>query len=172
MKVGDAAMVEQNKKVKPADMIISTGDLAEIIGKTKQWVINLNNNGILHKVERGKYILGASVRAYIEYVTSSSQEDNGKAKQVNEKAELTRLQKEKAQLELEKMRGELYRADEIDMMFTNMILTIKAKLQALPVRTSPMLEGESRKEIERILREEVDAILISMANHDPGGRGS
>ncbi|WP_019007740.1 hypothetical protein [Cohnella laeviribosi] len=46
---------------------ILTSELGAIVGKTPQWIRQLTREGVLKQDDRGKYILGESVQAYIEY---------------------------------------------------------------------------------------------------------
>jgi hypothetical protein len=47
---------------------ILTSELGAIVGKTPQWIRQLTREGVLKQVDRGKYILGESVQAYIKCI--------------------------------------------------------------------------------------------------------
>jgi len=145
---------------------VLTSELGAVIGKTPQWIGQLTREGILKKVARGKYILGEAVQAYIEHVEDGRTEGD-RSRLQDERAELTRIKKEIADLELRKLRGELHSAKDVELLVSDMILTTKAQLQVIPSKLAARLENESAATIEREIRREINAALESLANHKP-----
>jgi len=159
-------MAKKKTEVKIQDSIIGTGELAAIVGKSDRWIRQLTNEGVLKQVSRGKYVLSDAIQAYIEHVMGGK-EDNNKPRYIDEKTEHERLKKERAALELQRLRGELHLAKDVELLVSDLILTTKTKLQAIPSKLAPKLDQEPRTVIERELRREINAVLESLANYEP-----
>jgi hypothetical protein len=145
---------------------ILTSELGAIVGKTPQWIRQLTREGVLKQVDRGKYILGESVQAYIEHVAGGS-EDNKKPRLNDVKTEHELIKKEKSELELAKLRGELHAAKDVERVMSDMILSVKSKLLALPARLAPQLAHESAEVVEKVIRKEINVALSSLADYRP-----
>lgn len=145
---------------------VLTSELGAVIGKSAVWVRQLTRDKVLHQVSRGKYNLGEAVQAYIEHA-SGGKEDDGKPRLVDEKTEHERIKKERAALELQRIKGELHNAADVEQIMTDMILSAKSRLQALPQRLAPKLANEPAGVIERVITEEVNAALSSLATYEP-----
>ena len=145
---------------------VITSELGAIVGKTPQWIRQLTRDGVLKQVSRGKYILGDAVQAYIEHV-EGGKVDDGRPRLRDEQAELTRIKKETAELELRRLRGELHSAKDVEFLVTDLILTTKSKLQTIPSKLAARLENEPSAFIEREIRREIHAALEDLAEHEP-----
>ena len=146
-------------------MIVQTSELAAIVGKSDRWIRQLTTDGILKQVKRGKYILSDAVQAYIAHIEGGKADDN-RPRLRDEQAELTRIKKEIADLELSRLRGELHHAKDVETLVSDLILTTKAKLQAIPTKLAPRLDGEPSTVIEREIRKEINSVLQALADHD------
>lgn len=164
-------MAKRNTEVEMQNSIVGTGELAAIVGKSDRWIRQLTGEGVLSQVKRGKYILGESVQAYIEHA-SGGKEDKGKPRYIDEKTEHERLKKEKASLELQRLRGELHLTKDVEKLVTDMIITTKAKLQAIPTKLAPKLENEPATIVEKEIRREINAVLESLAQFEPSREDS
>lgn len=144
---------------------VLTSELAAIVGKSDRWIRQLHSEGVLKQVSRGRFILGESVQSYIEHVSGGK--DDGRPRLNDEKTEHERLKKEKTALELQKLRGELHATKDVEMLVSDLIITTKAKLQAIPSKLAPKLDQEPAAIIEREIRREINAVLESLSNYDP-----
>jgi hypothetical protein len=145
---------------------IRTSELAAVVGKTSRWIRQLTSEGILKQISRGKYILGDAAQQYIEHI-AGGKEDNTKPRYIDEKTEHERIKKEKATLELRMLQGKLHEANDVEKIMTDMILSAKSKLKALPTRLAPELENESAAFIKKKLTTEIDAVLMSLSEYSP-----
>lgn len=156
-------------KAKPervADREILTSELAQIIGKTPQWVRQLTRDGVLTQQSRGKYLLSEAVQAYIEHV-SGGKEDDAKPRLVDYKTEHERIKAEKAALELAEMQGNLHSSEDVQVVMSDMIVTAKSKMLAIPSRVSLQLDGEPSTVIEKVLTKEISTALASLTDYNP-----
>lgn len=81
--------------------------------------------------------------------------------------ELVRLTREKADkisLENELKRGKLVYKTDVEKVWTDTVMTVRAQLLNIPKKLSLRLaKTQSEEEVEKILRESVDAILFELA---------
>jgi hypothetical protein len=145
---------------------ILTGEFARLVGKTPQWIRQLTRDGVLKQCKRGRYILGGNLQAYIEYV-QGGKEDSKKPRYVDAKTEHELIKKEKAELELRALKGELHEAKDVKAVMSDMILTFKSKMQSIPPRLGPQLDGEPAKKIESTLHKEISEALRSLVDYSP-----
>ncbi|QGQ95855.1 hypothetical protein EHS13_13700 [Paenibacillus psychroresistens] len=157
---------EKAKEVQFHEAEVLTNMLAQIVGKTPQWIRQLTRDRILMQVGRGRYILGESVQAYIQHVSGGKETDN-KPRFIDEKTAHERIKKEKATLELELMRGDLHATKDIEKLMTEMILTVKAKLQVIAFRLAPQLENETELVIETAISNEINEALKGLSEYSP-----
>ncbi|QOY37981.1 hypothetical protein AWH56_010660 [Anaerobacillus isosaccharinicus] len=145
---------------------ILTSELGLIVGKTPQWIRQLTRDGILKQVGREKYILGDAVQAYIEHA-SGGKEDNGKPRYVDARTEHELIKKEKAEMELRSLKGQLHEAKDVRMIMNDMIISAKSKLQAIPSRIAMQLENESATVIEETISKELYEALKILSEYSP-----
>ncbi|MBT2717538.1 hypothetical protein [Bacillus sp. ISL-57] len=145
---------------------ILTNQLATIVGKTPQWIRQLTRDGVLKQSARGKYILSDAIQAYIEHV-QGGKEDSNKPRYVDAKTEHEFIKKEKAELELRAIKGQLHESKDVRRVMSDMILTVKSKLLSIPARIGPQLDCEPAKKIESTLHNEISDALRSFTDYSP-----
>ena len=153
--------------VELADKEIGTSEFSKLVSKSDRWIRQLTSQGILTQCGRGKYKLGETLAAYIEYMSGGKAGDE-KLSHADVKAEHEMLKKEKTELQLQQMRGELHSANDVRALMGEMVLSAKSKILSIPVRISPQLEGESAKAIEKKLNDEINNVLSVLADYNPG----
>lgn len=160
-------MSESKAKVDDlANLEIGTSEFAKLVGKTPQWIRQLTRDGVLTQCGRGKYNMAENILAYIEHV-SGGKEEIGKPRYVDAKTEHEILKKEKTELQLQQLRGQLHSTEDVRLVMGDMILSAKSKLLTLPARIAGNLEGESTKTIEQTLRAEIEDALTVLVDYSP-----
>lgn len=149
-----------------ASLEIGTSEFASLVGKTPQWIRQLTRDGVLTQCGRGKYNMAENILAYIEHASGGKEED-GKPRHIDVKTEHEILKKEKTELQLQQLRGQLHAAEDVRLVMGDMILSAKSKLLTLPTRIAGQLEGESTKTIEQTLRTEIEDILTVLVDYSP-----
>lgn len=157
-------------KVLFQEQIVTTGQLATVVGKTSRWINELTNEGALKQVARGKYALGQAIQDYIEHVMGGK-EDSKKPKLIDFKTLHEKTKAEKAELELELLKGRLHDAREVEALLSDLILTTKSRLLSVASRVADDAANESPEVVERIVREEIEVALSSLAKYTPGQIG-
>lgn len=165
------------KEVKPHETEVITSELAEIVGKSAQWIRQLTRDGVLKQSGRGKYVLGQSVQAYITHASGGKEEDQ-RPRLIDHKTEHERIKTEKAQLELAQMRGELHRSDDVEMVMSDMLNAFRQKILAIPTKLAPQLTGiEEIPILKARLTNALYEALNELKDYDPslfleGGTGA
>lgn len=163
-------MGNQKAKVESQqDREVITSELAAIVGKTPQWIRQLTRDGVLKQVGRGKYLLAESVQAYCEHISGGKEEDK-KPRLIDYKTEHEKAKAEKAALELEQMKGNLHAAADVEILLSDLILTTKSRLLAVPNRIATECENEPADVVESVVRREIETALSALAKYTPGGR--
>jgi phage terminase Nu1 subunit (DNA packaging protein) len=160
-------LAKSKAKAEPLqDKEVSTSELAAVIGKTPQWIRQLTRDNILKQIGRGKYLLGETVQAYIDHAAGGKEEDN-KPRLIDERTAHERIKREKAELELEHMKGNLHAAVDVERLLSDLILTTKSRLLGVPSRISTECEHEPADVVETIVRREIETALSALAKYTP-----
>lgn len=144
---------------------VTTSELSEILNLTTRRIQQLTQEDALVRVSRGKYDLAASIKSYIEYSSEKPEEELSK---YDEEAKWTKARREKAELELQIMRGEVHRSDDVRRVMYNMLGAFKAKLLSLPSKAAGQLQGQTDfNKISGILKDRVYEALNELSEYDP-----
>lgn len=147
-------------------------ELSEYLGLSTRRIRQLVKEGVVHKTQRGRYDLKASVLGYINTLRQEEkQKDTNleKLKTAQEAENLVhlRLKKRKTELEVLQLEKKMHSSEDVEYFWNAMVLAAKSKITAIPVKCAPVLVGlEDRKEIQAILKREVTEALRELANYD------
>lgn len=148
--------------------ICSTSELAEILGLTDRRVRQLEQAGIISKLARGKFDLAASVQQYIAWLKANSAESDEELDLKKEKTLLTRVNRQKVELELQIMRGELHRSEDVRRVMNDMLGAFRARCLAIPSKMAPRLQGQTDLAvIQDTIKKEVYEALTELSDYDP-----
>lgn len=146
-------------------------ELAEYLGLTGRRVRQLKQEGIVIGAANGHYELKASIQNYIEFLKEKVDARN--ADQLRNDIELEKLlhervKKRKSELMVAQLENKLHREEDVERVWSNMVVATKARLLAIPVRISPLLVGEDDiNEIQAIIKREIYEALNEVADYDP-----
>lgn len=167
-------MSDESKKIESVDNVtVSSTVLANLFGLTTRRIRQLENEGVITKVARGKYNLQENIKNYITFIKASAdlkenKTEDGKIDYDEEHALLERRKREKIELELAAMRGTMHRAEDVERVMTDMLSNFKAKLLGLPPRAAPKLITFSEiADIQEHLRIEVLEVLEELSEYNP-----
>lgn len=152
---------------------VSSTVLANLFGVSTRRIRQFENEGIIKKVARGKYSLQENIKSYITYIqaTSNLKNDEKTDEEVNydvEHALLEKRKREKIELELAEMRGEMHKSEDVERVMNDMLSNFRSKLLALPSRLAPQLVTLTTiSDFQDILQREVLDILHELSNYDP-----
>lgn len=154
----------------PKIWTVTQTQFAQIIGVSQQRVSQLIDEQVLMKDEgskSGAILLIDSLREY--YLSKQAAKDG--AESINywkERALLTKKQRELAELKLEKERGNLYDAAEVEGVLTELIVNFRNKLSGIAAKLSPQLAGKDVAQINKIIAAEIDDNLEELADELAG----
>lgn len=165
-------MIKENESL--CKKLCNNSDLAEILGLSIRRVQQLTKDETIRQQRRGRYVLGEAVQDYIKFVRSNDTM-RGTATALApetsynvEKAGLTRIQKEQAELKLKNAKGEVHRSEDIKALVGGMIVTTRSRLLDIPNKLGPKLLG--KKDLDAVkdaIEAEIVLALQSLVDYDP-----
>ena len=126
-----------------AQMKANLGDIQLILGVSKSEVKRLVDESIVKKDLRGTYDLLHSIKGYIGYLQVRAGGTKGvSADYHEERSRLTKAQADKAEFEAAVMAGKLVDVDQLSTQWESMLVSMKAKLLAMPSKLAPVVADE------------------------------
>jgi len=157
-----------DKDLKGKTVVVSTAEISEILGLSDRRIRQLEKEDALVKINRGKYDLKASVQRYIEYIKAQAEKTEEELDLTKEKTLLTRANRQKVELELQIMRGELHRSEDVRRVMNNMLGAFRARVLAIPSKTAPQLLSQTDLAVvQDIIKKEVYEALQELSEYDP-----
>lgn len=167
-------MGDDVKKIDNVEQVtVSSTVLSNLFGLTTRRIRQLENEGVIQKIARGKYSLQDNIKSYITYIKASAdlkenKIEEGKIDYDEEHALLERRKREKMELELAAMRGTMHYSEDVERVMNDMLSNFKAKILALPSRAAPRLITLSTiADIQEVLQNEVLDALNEMSQYNP-----
>lgn len=164
---------DKNKKIEDVEgVVVSSTVLADLFGLTTRRIRMLADEGVIQKTSRGRYNLQENIKSYIVYLKASQ---DLKEKTVDdeldpdkERALLTRRQREKLDLEIAAMRGQMHFSSDVERVMNDMLANFRAKLIAIPTKIAPVLIARNDiSEIQQLLQKEFFEVLQELSCYDP-----
>ncbi len=138
------------------EVIVNSSDLAKALKISARRVQQLVKEGILKREADGRYNLPDSVEAYYAF---KYMPDN-KLSYDLEHTLLEKAKREKAEIELEQLKGSLLYASDVEQAMATMILTCKSRLLSIPTKCATQIIGlKDLSVIVGIIRDEIYGAL-------------
>lgn len=166
-------VIDTSKRVTDLEGVFVTAKvMGEIIGVTDRQIRNLANDGMIPRMANGSYELIPALNGYIENLKVGQREEKTEIRKEEkfqeEKYLHERAKRQKTELQLGQMKGELHSADAVREVMTDMLSNFKAQILAMPTKAAPTLIGRSEiSVIEDLLKDEVLAILMELKDYNP-----
>ncbi|OPJ63698.1 hypothetical protein [Clostridium chromiireducens] len=167
-------MDDKNKKIEDVNsVVVSSTVLADMFGLTTRRIRMLADEGIIHKTSRGRYNLQENIKSYIVYLKANQDlkekiVDDDRLDPDEERALLTRRQREKLELELAAMKGQMHFSNDVERVMNDMLANFRAKIIALPTKVSPILIARNDiSEIQELLQREFFEVVTELSCYDP-----
>lgn len=144
------------------------GTIAKLLLLTERRVQQLSAEGVIPKAERGRYELAPAVQGYIRFLQERSvQANSGPVDYHQEKALLTKAQRETAELELALLRGDVASVREFERVQSAIMATIRTNVLNVSSRAVLQLLGcTDETEFKTKLRAELTLALETAADAD------
>jgi len=140
--------------------------LCKLLDLTPQRINQLAREGIIPKVERGRYELVPVVRAYIQYLRMGNlKRDLPEDDYTTHRMRLTRARADIMEMEKAQMEEKLIPAGDIESAWIEVVANMRAKILSLPTKVAPELfAAESLSEVKAILKEQIFEALTELEN--------
>lgn len=147
--------------------VVTSSEIAEILGVTERRIRQLTNDGALAKISRGKYDLSDSIKAYIDYRIKTEMPEEELDKQ-REGALLLRAKRMKAELELKRMEGKMHAAEDVETVMNKMLTSFRSRMLVIPHKIAPQLQmEEDMNVIKEKVKKEIYEALQELSEYDP-----
>ena len=145
----------------------STTTIAKLLKLSERRVQQLTKDGIIPKVDRGKYELVPAVHGYIDYLRHQMSAEISTDDIVKNKNRLTLATAELREIEKSQLEGELIPTLEIKKTWLHYVNLIKTKLLSIPNKAAPqMVTVDNINEAKNILKERIYDTLNEIAKVD------
>lgn len=160
-----------NQKTNEVDGItVSSAVLQSILGLTDRRVRQLAQEGTIVRVSRGKYSLVSSVQNYVTYIktTKETAETPKKLDYEDERALHERIKREKSELTLKLMKGELHKTEDVERVMNDMLTNFRSKVLSIPSKVAPrLIYKDDVNNIQDTIEIEVVEALQELSEYDP-----
>lgn len=166
----------ETTKGKKDSLIVGTAAMADVLCISSRRVQQLDADGIIAKVSRGKYSLVETTQKYIRYLQDqaygskldSESEEAHTGTKADEEIGLKRARRLQLEAKNKVIFGELHEASVIKEVLNSMIMTFKGKLLNMPSKLAPLLVStRDANEVKDILDEELRQALQELSEYDP-----
>lgn len=152
---------------------VTSETVAHAVGVGPEWIRQLSDDGTLEIMRKDArvriYDLFESIRAYCEFLRNSSLGETQIRKEMAlAMAEADLRYKEaragKIELELAELKGQMHRAEDVELVVSDMIAKIRAAILALPGRLAvDTAEAKTARETSALIKTAVDELLNETA---------
>lgn len=145
---------------------VTSKEISEILGLSDRRIRQLANDGALVRVSHGKFDLSASIRAYIDF-NINKEKSESEIDKTEEEAKWTRARREKTELEVKIIKGELHRSADVERVMNHMLGAFRGKLLSLPSKIAPQLLAKTDINIVKDkLKDAVYEAMTELADYD------
>lgn len=142
--------------------------IAKLLMLSDRRVQQLTKEGVIPKAERGRYELAPAVQGYIRFLQERSlRSDSSPIDYHTEKARLTKLQADTAEIELAKARGDVAAISQIEKNLAGLFAEVRTNIRNVPDRVvSSLIAMTDEREFKARLLREIDLVLDALAESD------
>lgn len=162
-------------KAKTSTATVNTAVLAKYLGVSSRRVLQLVDDGVIDAVKGGTgnhYDLSVVIQQYIAHISnkSKSPDMDSEKKKLKADADYKRHKADMAGLQLEELRGNMHRSEDVEAAMTDIVYAIRGALVALPGRVAiDALKAKTAAEVSKVVRTEINKALeeLSEYRYDP-----
>ena len=152
------------------ETLVNTTTMATVLGLTLRRVQQLIQDGTLETESRGKILLIENVQRYISYASNGRISEEEQKLELAKKAADVKIKKARAdilRLEAEELKGNFHRSEDVEAITTDLAMTIRAALTALPGRLAvEVAQHTSAEECSIIIRDQVNAVMDALSEYE------
>lgn len=160
-------------KVTNIDSItVSAAVLGDMFGVTDRRIRQMAEEGTVVRAAKGRYKLVESIKNYLLTLKLAAEGigvdlADGEINFDEEKALHERVKRHISELKLQVMKGELHKAEDVQIVMMDMLVAFKTKMMSIPSKTAPILENREVAFIKERLTKEVIEALNELKDYDP-----
>lgn len=155
-------------------LLVSSKTLEALFGVKDRTIRDLAERGIIKRDSHGRYLFWDSARSYITALKvanagKSTQNVDDKGKNIDldeERAQHEHIKRQITEIKLQLIKGQVHKAEDVEAVMTDMFTRFRSKMTALPTKMARKLEGKSKVEIQRILKQEIENALVELASYN------
>lgn len=152
-------------------LVVNTKAVAKMFGVSDRRVRQFVEEGIIDRVGHGRFDLTDTVFRYVSHLRLSNDQldENDITESLDyEKYLHEKAKREKAEIELAHLKGNMHSASEVETVMNDMLASFRAKMLALPTKVAPsLLVLEEVSDIEKLIESQIHEALIELADYDP-----
>jgi hypothetical protein len=152
------------------DSVVTGRELSDVLGITDAHVRKLKNQGILQSIgprNKNEFMLGASVRAYIQFKCGSTKLES-EADYHAEKAKKERANRILREILVDQTRGNLHESDDVRAIVGDAFSQVRSKLLAMPnVLTLQVVGLDNPLQVKKVLETYIRGTCESLHDYDP-----
>lgn len=154
--------------------LISSGELAKIFGTSERYVQKLVQNGIITAQiqKRGsgimyRYNLYSVVKEYIDYSREQQKpKGNLDEQKLYEDVRYRRAKADLMELEQQEVEGKMHRSEDVEDVMTDLVLTVRSALMALPGRLGvDLADLTTKEECSEVVKKAIYEVLEDLSNY-------
>ena len=135
--------------------------MAEYLDVTERRVRQLRDEEVIRENRPGLYEPMDTMKRYIRYLHSNGNGLN------DERAKLLGVKREKAEIELEEIKGGLHRTEDIERALTTMLMNFRTRIMAIPAKLAGnIVKMTDQNDVFDALKKETDEALEELSHYD------
>ncbi len=151
---------------------VSAAVLGDMFGVTDRRIRQMAEEGIVVRAAKGRYKLVESIKNYLLTLKLAAEGvgmelADGEINFDEEKALHERVKRHISELKLQVMKGELHKAEDVQIVMMDMLVAFKTKIMSIPSNVAPILENREAVFIKERLTKEVIEALNELKDYDP-----
>ena len=151
---------------------VSAAVLGDMFGVTDRRIRQMAEEGTVVRAAKGRYKLVESIKNYLLTLKLAAEGigvdlADGEINFDEEKALHERVKRHISELKLQVMKGELHKAEDVQIVMMDMLVAFKTKIMSIPSKVAPILENREVAFIKERLTKEVIEALNELKDYDP-----
>lgn len=152
-------------------LVVSSDTLASCFNLTRPRINQMADENVLVREANRKYLLLENIQRYVRYVKSSAKEEDGdeefQAIYWEEKALHEKAKRELTEIRLDKTKGKMHEARDVELFMTEMLTTLRTQLLGLASQLAPRLAGKEQEEIYENINSAIEEKLQELSEYKP-----
>lgn len=151
---------------------VSAAVLGDMFGVSDRRIRQMAEEGIVVRAAKGRYKLVDSIKNYLLTVKLAAEGvgvdlADGEINLEEEKGLHERVKRHISELKLQIMKGGLHKAQDVEIVMTDMLVAFKTRMMNIPSKVAPILESRNAVFIKDRLTCEIIEALNELKDCDP-----